>query len=184
MRHGQPRQHTGKVFLGHANVPLSDIGREEAAEAAKKLRSLGARPTRLYTSDLSRAKETAEIISEQLNVPIEEDIMFREMAMGSWDGLLIEDIRRKFPGEYEKRGKDLRNYRTPGGENFYELRSRVTREFFRILTEETKPGEDIVIVAHLGIVVVLTEELSFAESGAGNSMTFPTGSVTEIEFQL
>jgi broad specificity phosphatase PhoE len=181
VRHGQPEQHSGKIFLGQADVPLSDIGRKEAKAAGERLAELGARPVRLYASDLSRAFETAEIIAKNLNVPVEADKLFREMAMGSWDGELIEDIRRKFPEEYAKRGEDTRNYRIPGGENFYDLRSRVAREFYRILVEETKPGQDIVIVAHLGVIVSLSEELGFAEQGAGNSILFPTGSVTEVE---
>jgi probable phosphoglycerate mutase len=184
VRHGQPEQHSGKIFLGQADVPLSDTGRKEARAAGDRLAALGARPARLYASDLSRAFETAEIIAKNLNVPVGPDKLFREMAMGSWDGELIEDIRRKFPEEYAKRGEDSRNYRVPGGENFYDLRSRVTREFYRILVEETKPGQDIVIVAHLGVIVSLTEELNFAEQGAGNSVLYPTGSVTEVELPL
>jgi probable phosphoglycerate mutase len=180
VRHGQPEQHSGKIFLGQADVPLSDVGREEAKEAGDRLAALGAHPARLYASDLSRALETAEIIAEKLHVPVEPDKLFREMAMGNWDGELIEDIRRKFPEEYEKRGTDRRNYRTPGGENFYELRGRVTREFYRLLVEEVEDGRDLVIVAHLGVIVVLTEELGLAEPGVGNSIIFPTGSVTEV----
>lgn len=196
IRHGQPLQHSGRIFLGQADVPLSERGKEEAAAAGDRLIRLGARPKRIYASDLSRAKETADIVSERLGgVPVVPDKLFREMAMGSWDGELIEDIKMKFPGEYEKRGDDPRNYRTPGGENFYELRGRVLREFHRIFTEDFReakgeagyssvpdmedPG-DLVIVAHLGVLTVLSEEILHASAADGIG-GFATGSVTMYE---
>jgi len=189
VRHGQPEQHSDKIFLGQADVRLSGRGRREAAGAGKQLLRLGARPERIYTSDLSRASETAEIIAKALGgIPVLPDKLFREMSMGSWDGELIADIKTKFPGEYEKRGDDIRNYRTPGGENFYDLRGRVTREFHRIFAEdfsgaareERSPG-DLLIVAHLGVLTVLYEELNQANGEAASRPEFKTGSVTVVE---
>ena len=261
VRHGQPVQHSGKIFLGQSDIPLSERGKGEAEMAGDRLLSLGARPKRIYASDLSRAMETAGIIAGKLGgVPVIPDILFREMAMGTWDGELVDDIRKKFPEEFEKRGDDLRNYRTPGGENFYDLHSRVTREFHRIFKEDFRgfgeedgsdaedggsgtmdggsgaedggsdggsgtvdggsgdsgggggsggsgddggPGDsgsdggpdgsggddgpgnsgggpgDLVIVAHFGVLVTLTEELQAYVPGVDNS--FATGSVTVID---
>jgi len=194
VRHGEPRQHGGKIFLGQADVPLSERGREEAAAAGAELARLGARPRRLYASDLSRAKETADIIAGVLaaggageTLPVVPDKLFREMDMGSWDGELISDIREKFPEEYAKRGEDILNYRVPGGENFYELKGRVTREFWRVWRAESAAGGahgggtagqgcDLVIVAHLGVVRALVEELGGEWPGK-----VATGSVTALD---
>ena len=179
IRHGQPRQHSGKIFLGQADVPLSEPGREEASAAADDLIRQNAGPKQIYTSDLARARETAEIIAEKLGVPVVQDILFREMAMGAWDGELIEDIKAKFPEEYAKRGDDPREYRTPGGENFYDLRSRVLREFHRIFSEDFRDSAgDLVIVAHLGVLVSLSEELLSDPPDSYSGRKFPTGSVT------
>ena len=189
IRHGQPLQHTGKIFLGQTDIPLSETGKIEAAAAGDKLLEYGARPRRIYTSDLARAKETADIIAEKFGgLPVVPDILFREMAMGTWDGELIEDIKAKFPDEFKKRGSDLRNYRIQGGENFYDLYGRVTREFYRILSTDffkaadstdslwnTDSG-DLVIVAHHGVITVLLEELS--KTGQGDCYIIATGSVT------
>ena len=245
VRHGQPVQHSGKIFLGQSDIPLSARGRGEAETAGDRLLALGARPKRIYASDLLRAKETADIIAGKLgDVPVITDILFREMAMGTWDGELVEDIKAKFPEEFEKRGDDLRNYRTPGGENFYDLRSRVTREFHRIFKEDFRnampdaaqgsdpgdpgdtnggngetydgsgdigdssgggsssspggsssgpggsssgPGDpssdpgDLVIVAHFGVLVTLTEELQAGEPDPEAIHNFATGSVTVFD---
>ena len=186
VRHGQPEQHSGKIFLGQANVPLSELGRKEAEAAGLRLIELGVRPKLIYTSDLVRAKETADIIAEKFGgIPVRPDILFREMAMGSWDGELIEDIKKKFPEEYAKRGDDLRNYRTPGGENFYDLHSRVIREFHRIFKEDFRDSEedigDLVIVAHMGVNVALAEEIRQTPYFGVPGISFSTGSVTEYE---
>jgi probable phosphoglycerate mutase len=190
VRHGQPVQHGGKIFLGQADIPLSDVGKREAAAAAGRLIRFSARPERIYSSDLLRARETADIIAEKLDVPVVPDKLFREMAMGSWDGELIEDIKNKFPEEYAKRGDDLRNYRVPGGENFYDLRGRVLREFHRIFAEDfpvaqrVGTGEfknDLIIVAHLGVLTVLAEELLADRPGDSGFRSFATGSVTMLE---
>ena len=194
VRHGKSARHESPIYLGQSDVPLSDHGRHEAAKAGEKLVKKGARPKRIYSSDLCRASETAEIIAERLGgVPVILDKLFREMSMGSWDGELIEDIKKKFPGEYEKRGDDIRNYRTPGGENFYDLHGRVTREFHRIFAEDfcavdnegrnriaDDPG-DLIIVAHLGVVTSLYEELFGVDDDGGYWPHFKTGSVTTIE---
>ena len=187
IRHGQSARHSGKIFLGQADIPLSDKGKKEAKAAGKELKRLEARADCIYSSDLARAKETADIIALRLCVPVVPDMLFREMAMGSWDGELIEDIKAKFPEEYARRGEDLRNYRIPGGENFYDLKGRVTREFHRILTgtkERTKGdgslSEDIIIVAHLGVLDALADEIL----GPGHKYEgyrFPTGSVNVFD---
>ena len=191
VRHGQPEQHSGKIFLGQADVPLSDLGKREAEMAGERLVKLGAQLKRIYSSDLARAMETADIIAGNFDdVPVIPDKLLREMAMGIWDGELIEDIKVKFPEEYAKRGEDIRNYRTPGGENFYELHGRVTREFHRIFSEDFRSADqtsvgspgDLVIVAHLGVLTVLSEELFSEAAGDGiGRRNFATGSVTVFD---
>ncbi len=66
VRHGEIRQHREKIFLGQTDVPLSDLGRVQASEAAEELIRNGISVNRIYASDLSRAAETAEIIRESL----------------------------------------------------------------------------------------------------------------------
>jgi probable phosphoglycerate mutase len=194
VRHGEPEQHSGRIFLGQTDVPLSPRGREEAAAAGDALVRLGARAERIFASDLKRARETADIVAGALGgIPVVPDKLFREMDMGSWDGEFIEEVMRKFPEEYAKRGQNILNYRIPGGENFYDLRGRVTREFYRVWTEEFLPGSvaargalapeslaDLVIVAHMGVIRSLVAEITQDEEEAWKR-TFPTGSVTALD---
>jgi broad specificity phosphatase PhoE len=186
IRHGEPRQHSGRIFLGQTDVPLSDRGREQASAASDELLRFQCRPDRIYSSDLLRARETAEIISAKCGgAPIVDVAAFRELNMGAWDGKLIKDIQRRFPDEYAKRGEDILNYRVPGGENFHDLRDRVIREFQRILREEffsALRGEspDFVIVSHLGVIHTLIAELTQEDMNAVMQRRWPTGSVVQL----
>ena len=188
IRHGIPQQHQGKIFLGQADIPLSAVGRDEASLAGEKLIAENINPDLIYASDLLRAFETAEIISQKLgDTEVVPDKLFREMHMGSWDGEFIEEIKEKFPEEYEKRGEDILNYRIPGGENFYDLRGRVSREFYRLLSGEFQEriadggSKDFVLVAHMGVIRALVAELTQDEEEATWKRSYPTGSVTIIE---
>ena len=188
VRHGEPRQHNDRIFLGQTNVPLSDRGRGEAMAAGDELVRLQCRPDRIYSSDLMRARETAEIISAQLgDAPIVDVAAFRELNMGVWDGKLIEDIKRLFPDEYVKRGDDILNYRVSEGENFHDLHRRVTREFRRLQRDEFFPAlrmggsTDFLIVSHLGVIHTLIAELTREDMNAVMRRRWPTGSVVQIE---
>ena len=187
VRHGEPRQHSDRIFLGQTDVPLSDRGRLQAVAAGEELARLDCRPERVYSSDLLRARETAEIVSARLGgVPIVDVAAFRELNMGDWDGELIENIRQRFPDEYNKRGNDMLNYRVPGGENFNDLRGRVIREFNRILREEFLPARrdngspDFVIVSHLGVIHALVAELTREDMNSVIRRRWPTGTVIQL----
>ena len=187
IRHGKPRQHSDRIFLGQTDVPLSDIGRDEALAASDELIRLECQPDRVYSSDLLRARETAEIISMRYgDIPIINTAAFRELNMGVWDGELIKDIRQRFPDEYAKRGEDILNYRVPGGENFHDLRERVIPEYYRILRNEFFPAlreggsSDLVIVSHLGVIHALLAELTGEDITAVMRRRYPTGSVIQM----
>ena len=190
IRHGKPQQHSDRIFLGQTDVPLSKLGREEALTASSELARLSCRFDRIYSSDLLRARETAEVISASFGgVDIVKVAAFRELNMGIWDGEFIEDIRRRFPDEYVKRGEDILNYRTVGGENFHDLRGRVVNEYNRILREEFFPSlragglADLLIVSHLGVIHTLIAELTREDMSAVMKLRWPTGAVIQIELE-
>ncbi|MDR1726322.1 MAG: histidine phosphatase family protein [Acidobacteriota bacterium] len=189
VRHGQPQQHSGRIFLGQTDVPLSERGREEAAAVGEELARRGIRVACVYASDLARARETAEIIAVRLGgVPVVPDAHFRELDMGAWDGELIEDVKRRHPDEYARRGEDLLNYRVPGGENFPDLRARVCEGFRRIsrMAQEEPPtgregGDALVIVSHLGVIHALLAELTDEDEAAIWRRRHPTGAVLALD---
>ncbi len=151
IRHGQPQQHRDKIFLGQTDVPLSDTGIKQAEAVRAKLPDgIG----RIYSSDLKRAKQTAQIISGEVT----EVRGFREMNLGSWDGRYIEDIKREYPKLYEKRGKNLFSFKTGNkAENFYDLQYRTVKALTDILKKDD--SRDIFIVAHSGVIRCIENNL-------------------------
>src|SRR6185369_7089516 len=93
IRHGQtPWNATGR-WQGHAFVPLNDEGRRQATRLAKHLLPIADEITAIYSSDLVRASETAEIIAARLEKTVRVDVRLREIDMGEWQGLTGDEIR-------------------------------------------------------------------------------------------
>lgn len=159
IRHGQIQQHKEKIFLGQTDVPLSEEGKMQAEKAGRMLVQQGLKTDRVYTSDLSRARETAEIISTQAGLPrLVPDPALREMNLGSWDGKFISEIKRDFPREYEMRGKHLMTWKQGhGSENFFDLQYRAVKGLIRILKNDSRT--DIVLVAHSGVLRAISNNL-------------------------
>ena len=153
VRHGETQQHEAPLFVGRTDVPLSHLGKAQALIVALNLKNEGLNITRIYTSPLKRAFDTAMTLSEELNAGVELVENFSELNLGDWDGLRIDFVKDKFGEEYETRGKELAVYRTPGGENYFDLRRRVWSSLKDILAKDK--SEDILIVAHLGVIKMI-----------------------------
>src|SRR5213078_2372373 len=85
VRHGETDWNAAGRLQGHTDRPLSDYGREQARRLADELSSEGV--DAIYTSDLARARETAEIVAERLHLPVVLDPDLREKNWGTWEGL-------------------------------------------------------------------------------------------------
>ena len=98
VRHGETDWNADGRLQGHTDRPLSDFGRRQARRLAKEL---GDEPfDAVYASDLSRARETAEIVGERLGLPVVLDQDLREKDWGNWEGLTAaERDRVEFAGE-------------------------------------------------------------------------------------
>jgi broad specificity phosphatase PhoE len=95
VRHGETDWNREHRFQGHADQPLNDAGREQARELADLLQDEQA--TALYTSPLLRANETARIVGERLGLVPQELEALREIDVGDWQGLTIDEVRERFP---------------------------------------------------------------------------------------
>lgn len=188
IRHGEIIQHKEKIFLGQTDAPLSEKGRAQAKEAAGELSNLQISVNRIYTSDLSRAAETAEIIKGSLNPDIEVILepKLREMSLGEWDGRYINEIKEQFPEEYQKRGENLLAYKFGNeSENFYDLRYRVMKGFRNILMREREAGDDardIFIVAHQGVIQVMLSSLRNRSLEEETRSPIPNGGIVVIDY--
>jgi uncharacterized phosphatase len=98
VRHGETDWNAEGRLQGQTDRPLSDYGRRQARQLADELE--GEQFEAIYSSDLSRAQETAEIVGRRLDVPVELDPDLREKDWGTWEGLnAVERDRVEFVGE-------------------------------------------------------------------------------------
>src|SRR5262245_31231363 len=87
-RHGETEWNASGRIQGHADVGLSERGRAQARALAERFRR--SPPARIVSSDLSRAMETATIVSAACGVPVETEPAFREQHLGEWQGITFE----------------------------------------------------------------------------------------------
>ena len=98
VRHGETDWNADGRLQGQTDRPLSDYGRRQARKLAGELE--GEELEAIYSSDLARARETAEIVGERLGLPVELDPELREKDWGTWEGLTaVERDRVEFVGE-------------------------------------------------------------------------------------
>jgi broad specificity phosphatase PhoE len=94
-RHGQTTYNAERRFQGQSDIPLNDVGREQARRAAPYLAAM--KPDAIFSSDLSRASETAAILARLTGLPFQLDKDLRERSGGSWEGKTADEIRAEFP---------------------------------------------------------------------------------------
>ena len=137
VRHGETDWNADGRLQGHTDRPLSDYGRRQARQLADQLKDEELEDEELeaiYSSDLARARETAEIVGERLGLPVVVDPDLREKNWGTWEGLTSEERLRV----------EL------AGESTAEHRERTVRAAERIV--ERHPGQLVVVVTHGGSV--------------------------------
>lgn len=154
IRHGKIETDDKKRYIGFSDIPLN----EEGIIQGKKLKEFFSKTyiEKIYCSDLSRTRKTAEIISEGRNIEIIELKELREVNMGKWEGKTFEEIKNKYPGEFERRGKHLGEFMPEDGESFDVFRNRVLNIFNEILLDTRK---SIVIVAHSGVNRIILSDI-------------------------
>jgi phosphoserine phosphatase len=147
VRHGETIWNHELRYQGHCDVPLSDVGREQAKALMERLKNVEIHS--FYASDLSRAKETAEIIAGPHKKEVNSVFELRETNFGEWEGLSYNDIGTKYKELLDQWILDPENVRIPGGETLREVAKRCNIGLQKIIKEHQ--NETVLIVAHGGI---------------------------------
>jgi broad specificity phosphatase PhoE len=146
VRHGETDWNVAQRFQGHADTPLNDNGRAQAGALAEELAAEDV--DAVYSSDLARARETAEIIGARLGIPVVERGELREIDVGEWQGLSHGDVDERYPGALDRWRAGENGWR--GGETYEQLAERVLQVLREIAGRH--PGGRIVIVGHGGTI--------------------------------
>ncbi len=144
VRHGQTEWNAGGRYQGQSNVALSDTGRKQARFLAERfpVRQLDA----IYTSDLDRAKETAECVGKRLGLTVCPEKAFRELSFGDWEGLTYQEISSRWPEEAEKLFTAPDELVIPHGETFQDLQKRALDKIYSLY--EKHIDQTVAVFAH------------------------------------
>ncbi len=150
-RHGETADNLEPFrFQGFRDTPLNDTGRRQARELAERVAGDGI--ASLWSSDLSRARETAEMVGERIGLSPALDARLREGARGRWEGHLMVDVRRAEPELYTAWRRGGAHFRFPGGESLLEHQQRVTEALGEIHDTGPLPA---LVVCHGGSIRVM-----------------------------
>ena len=138
-RHGQTDWNVVHRIQGHLDIPLNDIGRNEAQICGRQLATI--KMDQIISSDLSRARETAKIINEFLSAPLSVDSRLREINFGDLQGVLVKDVSDDMWNDFNHESDKLHAESLPAV--YQRLKS-----FF----DEIDPHKNTLIVAHGGVI--------------------------------
>jgi broad specificity phosphatase PhoE len=162
-RHGETDWNRDGRWQGWADPLLNDTGRAQARELAEQLRSTPF--DAVYSSDLARARETAEIVAAPHGVPVVADAGLREIDVGSWSGLTRAELEERFPdGE------------RPDGETRDQHSARVHAAVERIARANL--GRRVLVVTHGGTMRALRDQVT-----GGPHHPIANCGVIELEFR-
>lgn len=151
VRHGQTIWNDLGKYQGHTDIPLNTVGISQAQKTAQRLAREDIHA--IYSSDLMRAQQTAEIIGARHNLAINYFPDLREINFGQWEGKIYQEIVKEYPQLLKQWIEDPEKLKIPEGETFGELRERAFKAINSIL--ENHDQETVLIVTHGGTIVTI-----------------------------
>ncbi len=142
IRHGETEANAARVMAGSTDSPLTERGRQQAQSAHSVLESLAIKPQTIIHSHLSRARDTAHILNDALDVHIYEDDDLAEMHVGSFEGASYENCGPIFEREMNP----------PGGETHDDFCARIRRGLHNALENH---DHSVLVVCHGGVLAAL-----------------------------
>jgi len=161
-------------------VPLDDVGRAQARGLAALL--VQDAFDRAIASDLSRARETAELALAGRGPAVAIDARWREMHFGAWEGLRWDEIVARYPELATQSSVRPRFYAPAGGESFDELCARV-RDALASIDSRVRDGAKVLVATHAGPLHALLHVALGADEAAALGVKFSPASVTRLQLE-
>lgn len=179
IRHGETAWNAAGRFQGSKDIPLNDLGREQAAHAGNILADLFVRDDRVIdaltfvASPLERARHTMELVRGELQLPPDQfalDDRLREIGYGHWEGSTLPQMRASHPELFASRELDKWGVPPPEGESYASVTLRM-RDWYESLTADT------VAVSHGGTARALMVAVGVATPASAADLTIEQGAV-------
>jgi alpha-ribazole phosphatase/probable phosphoglycerate mutase len=178
VRHGQVEGHKEKRYNGHANVSLTQLGREQSDRVCD---SLAGQPlSAVYSSDLDRSRYCAELIAATHDLTVSTHESLRELNLGEWEGRTWAELQKTYPDDWQARLRDLVNFQVPGGESLQNAADRIRPTIQKII--ENHPNDDVALVAHGGANRIILLDAIGAALGQAFSIEQDYGCLNIIDY--
>ena len=181
VRHGQSYGNQHRIFLGHTDMDLTDMGRMQAQRTADKLADIEF--DAIYSSDLSRAYNTALPHAEMRGLKVKTDRRFREFYCGDWEGLTVEQIIEKYGELYtDKWVNEFGTFTMPGGESVPDGAARMYEAALEIA--KAHPDKNILCASHAAVIRAFFAKVAgIAPTEVSKQLPYPSNaSYSIIEF--
>ena len=180
VRHAETEWNAAQIFQGHLDSPLTPKGLEQAAQLASRLAAEGIEA--IYSSDLGRAMQTAQVVASRLKLSVAPRPELREIDCGEWTGESYQEVRTRWPEEFAHWRSRPHLHRMPGGESVDQVQQRGLR-----LLEDIRrrhQGRAVCAVAHNTVVrAVLCRLQGWPLSRLWEGARQPNCAVNLIEFR-
>jgi probable phosphoglycerate mutase len=177
IRHGETAWNADSRIQGQRDVGLNATGRWQARRVGAALAD--EEITAVYSSDLGRAHETAQEISEVTGIPVVASTGLRERRFGMFEGKTFDEIHQTWPEHAQNWRRRLPEWQPPeGGESLVELRERVQRTMVDLAARH--PGQQIVVVAHGGVLDALYRIATGQEVNSPRTWELPNGAINRL----
>ena len=162
VRHGETNSNVTGFYMGWSDEDLDEVGHTQARRLSSRLS--GWPVTSVYTSPLRRTYTTAAILAEphMLELNVLDDLI--ELGLGDWQGLHMDEIKRRWPDVWQQSRIDPSEVIMPNGESFRQVTERAVRAFESVVG--SNPGKQVLMVTHEAIVKVIVAHVL----GVSNSM--------------
>jgi broad specificity phosphatase PhoE len=141
VRHGQTDWNLEGRYQGQSDIPLNETGLEQARQLAEKLD--GQRFAAIFSSDLQRARQTAQILAKKTGLLVFLDPRLREICQGEWEGKKLDEVRKM---QMEDAINDPINFHAPGGESVGKGADRLAKAAEDIALDY--PEDKVLVVSH------------------------------------
>lgn len=151
VRHGETAWNVDTRIQGHLDIPLNATGLWQARQLGDAL--AGEAISAIYTSDLLRARRTAQAVADTTGAALVDEPGLRERAFGSFQGRTFAEVETEHPEQARRWRQRDPDYAPDGGESLRVLRERVVDTTHRLAARH--PGELVLLVTHGGVLDVL-----------------------------
>lgn len=151
VRHGESAWNVQQLYTGQTDVPLSEVGALQAERVSAKLGALSF--AALYASPLKRARDTAHLLSDLLEMPLHLDPRLAEIHHGAWEGSPAAVVQEQYADEYLAWRTQPHRVKMPDGESLDDVAERVQSFLQEILAKHS--GGNVLIVSHDAVLRVI-----------------------------